>query len=154
MACWKQETLSQPLSRNRVPATADPAEPRRHRQRAVPLSSSNVGFCVLSGTEPETNPGSPEWTAWQGHSLSLCPHALCSVCQGKRRPSFCPESCMAPRASSAQVSQIGTSCRLGPDPTAQGLQAERAMTTVFYSFDRIWGAQTSVHRACVGLRGT
>lgn len=124
----------QPLSRNRVPATAVPAEPRGQHQWAVPRGSSNVGCWVLSETEPETNPGSPEWTACQGCPLSLCPQALCSVsARASRRPSSVQSPAWHPeplhlspsKAVCRRVSQIGASCQLGPGPIAQGLQAER-----------------------------
>ena len=143
----------QPLSRNRVPATAVPAEPRGQRQRAVPLSSSNIGCWVLSGTEPETNPGSPEWTAWQGCPLSHRPCAV-SLPGQAAGPLSVQSPAWHPEPLHLRFLRLEPPVSLGLALQHRAYRQRGAMTTVFYLFDRIWGAQTSVHRAYEGLRGT
>lgn len=112
-------------SRNKVSATVAPAEPHGRSQRAVPLTSLNIGCWVLSGTKPETNPGSPEWTSWQVPPLSPCPQATCSVRAwaslkplSVQSPAWHPGPLQLspPESVCRQVSQTGASCPLGPGP--------------------------------------
>lgn len=110
-----------------------PADLYGRSQRAVPLTSPNAGWWVLSGTENQKPTRLPGMGSLAGASAQRMPTDMCSAtARASLRPSSCPESFLVSRASQLsspeyvcrQVSQTGASCQPGPGPTPHGLGRE------------------------------